>query len=116
MDTPHALFQADGIPWDVVVDHQPAKLQVDTLPSGLGCHEDLAFFPKLALCVDSGARRVPVANRHASMNLGHRKTPLAKLAERPPVPAIAGEVVECVLVLGEDEELHPPVLEDVLLI
>ena len=41
-----------------------------------------------------------------------RQSPLAQLAERPAVPAVAGEVVERVLVLGEDEQLHLRVVED----
>ena len=38
VDAPHALLQAHGIPGDVVVDHEPAELQVDALAGSLGGH------------------------------------------------------------------------------
>ena len=38
-----------------------------------------------------------------------------ELAQRPAVLAVAGQVVERVLVLGEDEQLHLRVAEDALL-
>ena len=32
----HALFETGRIPGDVVIDHDPAELEVDTLGSGIG--------------------------------------------------------------------------------
>ena len=58
------------------------------------------------------ARRVAVADLHAAVDLRDGQAPLAQLAERPAVFAVAGEVVERVLVLGEDEQLHLRVVED----
>ena len=73
-----------------------------------------AVLAELALGVDAAARRVAVADLHAAVDLRDRQAPLAELAERPPVLAVAGEVVERVLVLGEDEQLHLRVVEDAL--
>ena len=39
MDAAHALFQAGGVPGDVVVDHQPAELEIDALAGGVGGDE-----------------------------------------------------------------------------
>jgi len=77
MDATHALFQAVGVPGDVVVNHVPAELQIDALTSRLGGHQHLAVFPELALRVDAGARGVPIADLHAAMNLGDVETPFA---------------------------------------
>ena len=61
------------------------------------------------------ARRVAVADLHAAVDLRDRQAPLAELAERATVLAVASEVVERVLVLGEDQQLHLRVGEDPLL-
>ena len=61
------------------------------------------------------AGRVAVADLHAAVDLGERQAPLAQLAERAAVLAVAGQVIERVLVLGEDEQLHLRVVEDALL-
>ncbi len=39
VDAPHALFQSGRIPGDIVVDHQPADLEIDALTSRVGCHQ-----------------------------------------------------------------------------
>ena len=85
VDAAHALLQPDGVPGDVVVDHQPAELQVDAFAGGFGGDQDLAVFPELALGVDAGARRVAVADLHAAVDLRDGQPPLAKLPERPAV-------------------------------
>jgi hypothetical protein len=41
VDAAHALLQAHRVPGDVVVDHQPAELQVDALAGGLGGDQHL---------------------------------------------------------------------------
>ncbi len=48
------------------------------------------------------------------MDLGDRKAPLPQLAHGPPIAAVAGQVVQGVLVLGEHQQLHPGVAEDVV--
>ena len=106
VDAADALFQADGVPGDVEVDHQPAELQVDAFAGGLGGNQHLGRFLELALGVDARARRVAVADLHAAVDLRERQAPLAELAQRALVAAVAGQVVEGVLVLGEDQQPH----------
>src|SRR5690606_5928275 len=91
-------------------------LEVDAFASGLGRDEHLAVLAELTLGVDARVRRVAIADRHAAVDLRHRETPLAELAERAAIASVAREIVQGVLVLGEDEQLHPRVLEDVLLV
>jgi hypothetical protein len=43
VDTAHPLFQAVGVPGDVVVDHEVAKLEVDPFACRFGGHQDLGF-------------------------------------------------------------------------
>ena len=74
-----------------------------------------AHFAKFAFGKNACARRIAVANFHAAVNLRYRQPPLAQLAEWPAVFAVAGEEVERVLMLGEDEQLHLRVFEDALL-
>ena len=112
VDAADPLLQPDGVPGDVVVDHQPAELQVDAFAGRLGGDEHLGRLAELALGVDARSRRVAVADLHAAVDLGDGQAPLAELAERAAVAAVAGEVVERVLVLGEDEQLHLRVGEE----
>ena len=45
VDAAHALFQAGRIPGDVVIDHDPAELEVDPLGRRVGAdHETRAPF------------------------------------------------------------------------
>ena len=106
MDAPHALFQTNGIPRYVVVDHEPAELEVDTFAGGLGRDEDLSIFAELALGVDARAWRVAVANLHSAVDLGDGQVPLAEFAD---------QIIERILVLGENEELELGVLENALI-
>lgn len=114
MNSAHTLFEAHRIPGNVVIDQQPAELKIDALAGGLGRNQHLAFLAELSLGIDSTSRRVPVADRHAAVDLADLQPPLAQLAERPAVPTIAGQVVERLLVLGEHEQLHPRIVEDLL--
>ena len=112
VDSANPLLEADGAPGDVVIDHQPAELEVDPLASGLGGDKHLDALAKLPFCVDASAGGVAVADLHAAMDLGERQAPLAELPDRAPILAVAGEVVERVLVLGEDQQLHLRIVED----
>ena len=89
VDAAHALLQPHRVPRDVVVDHQPAELQVDAFARGFGGDEDLAGLAELALGVDAGAGRVAVADLHAAVNLRHGQAPFAQLcrAGRPSLPS-----------------------------
>ena len=114
VDAAHALLQAHGIPRDVVIDHQPAELQVDAFAGGLGGDEHLGGLPEFPLGEDAAAGRVAVADLHSAVNLGEGQPPLAQLAERAAFPSVASEVIERVLVFGEDEQLHLRIGEDAL--
>src|SRR5205807_1339351 len=94
VDAAHALLQPHRVPGDVVVDHQPAELQVDALTGGLGRHHHLTVLAELALGVDARARRVAVADLHAAVDRGDRQPPLAQLAQRPARLAVTSEEVE----------------------
>ena len=106
MDASHALLQPHRVPGDVVVDHEPAELEVDALPCCLGRHQHLGRLPEGPLGIDAGAGGVAVADLHAAVDLGDGEAPGFELAD---------QVVEGVLVLGEDQELHLGVAEDPLL-
>ena len=107
VDAAHALLQAHRIPGNVVVDHEPAELEVDAFARRLGCRHDLAAFTELALRIDPAAGRVAVADLHAAVNLGYGQMPF--------VPHFLDEVIERVLMLREDQELHLRIFEDALL-
>ncbi len=91
VDAAHALLQPDGVPGDVVVDHEPAELEVDAFAGGLGGDQHLgASSRKLALGVDARAGRVAVADLHAAVDLRDGQAPLDELAEgRPSLPSPA---------------------------
>ena len=89
VDAADPLFQPDGVPGDVEVDHQPAELKVDAFAGRFGGDEHLGLLLELALGVDAGARRVAVADLHAAVDLRDRQPPLAELAQRPAVLAVA---------------------------
>ena len=63
---------------------------------------------------DAGVRRVAVTDGHAAVDLRDGEAPLAELAQRTTITTVRGEVVQRVLVLGEDEQLHLWVVEDVV--
>ena len=75
VDAPHALLQAHRVPGDVVVDHEPAELEVDALAGRLGRDQHLAVLAELALGVDARAGRVAVADLHAAVNLRDATAP-----------------------------------------
>ena len=106
VDAADPLLQADRVPGDVEVDHHPAELKVDAFAGRLGGHEHLGCLLELPLGADAGARHIAVADLHAAVDLRDRQPPLAELAQRALVPAIADEVVQGVLVLGEHQQLH----------
>src|ERR1700687_1320939 len=114
MDTSHSLLQPDGVPWDVVIDHQPAELQVDAFARCFGRNKNLASIAELSLGTDTGAWRIAIADLHAAMNLRHREPPLTELAHRTAVTTIANQEVERVLMLREYEQLHRWVVKQTL--
>ena len=94
VDASHPLLKADGIPGQVVVDHQVAELQVDSLAGRLGgdAHLSLLVEPLLD----------PLA-------VGRWQAPWIVQVEYPQARRLRSEVVERVSVLGEDQELRAAV-------
>ena len=115
VDAAHALFQPHWIPGNVVVNHEPAELQVYAFPGGFRSHEHLGGLAEFALGPDSGVRRVAVTNFHGAVDLGHTQAPLHQFAQRPAFPSITRQKIERVLMLGEDEQLHLRVFEDTVI-
>src|SRR5947208_1904576 len=93
VDAAHALFEADRVPGDVVVDHEPAELQVDALARGLCGDKHLRLLAELTFGINARAGRVAVATLHAAVDLGDRQTPLAQLAQWAPLTPVARQVV-----------------------
>ena len=111
MDTAHALLQADRVPGDVVIDHQPAELEIDTFSCCLGGDENLRGLAELALSIDAATGCIAVADFHTAMNHGEGQAPLAEFAHGAAILPVAGEIVERVFMLGEDEKLHLGITE-----
>ena len=89
VDATKTLFKACRIPWEVVVNHQPAELQVDPLASCLCCNTDLLARPELLLGLLSLMRV------HAAVDLAGRVTPPLEMFP---------EVAERIAMLGEDKK------------
>ena len=94
VDAAHALLEPVRVPRDVVVDHQVAELEVDALAGRLGGDHDLRLLAEVALLLD------PLAQLHSAVD--HCDLEVRR--------EVLDEVVEGVLVLGEDEELLAAVL------
>ena len=73
MDASEALFEARWIPRHVVVDHQVAELQVDTLTGGLGCDADLG------LGAEQFLRTLAFVRVHSAVDLARGVSPLPKM-------------------------------------
>ena len=108
VDAAHPLFEAVGVPGDVVVEQDVAALKVDALAGRLGRHEDLDRpLAELLFGVQPGAGVVPRPDPHAAVNRADAEAPLDQLAD---------EVVERVLELGEEKEPLVRVVEEALLL
>jgi len=94
VDAAEALFEAVGVPGQVVVDHQVSALQVDALTGGVGGHEDFHFL----VVGEALLGLLAVLAAHAAVNRDDR----LGLAEERADPL--GQVVQGVAVLGEDDE------------
>src|SRR5208283_5902748 len=99
MDPTHPLLQSNRIPRDIVVDHEPAELEIDSLASRFGRDHDLAILAELPLGTQPGAGLVAVPDLHAAVDLGDRESPFTELAHGSAVLAVAHQEVESVLVL-----------------
>ena len=94
MDAAHPLLQPVGVPGDVVVDHQVAELKVDAFSGRLGGDHDLGGLPEVAFLLD------PVRQLHLPVDLGDLEV----------LGQVLHQVIEGVLVLGEDQQLPAAVL------
>ena len=96
MDAAHALFEAVGVPGDVVVEQDIADLEVDAFAGRLGGHEHLdRAFPELLFGVEPRAGFIARARLHAAMDAADLEAPGLELLH---------EIVERVLELGEEEK------------
>jgi hypothetical protein len=110
VDTAEALLQPVGVPGQVVVDHQVGALEVDTLASGVGGHQDL---DRLVLR-EALLRLPPFVAPDATMDRDDGVRPADQSAD--PVD----EVVQGIAVFGEDHQLstvpvsveHLPLVEE----
>src|SRR5262249_54859372 len=84
------LFESGGVPGEVVVNHQPAKLQVYAFASGFCRYADLLFSAELFL----GA--LPFMRIHTAVDVARRVSPAAEMFAK---------VVQRIAVLGEDKKL-----------
>ncbi len=96
MDAAEALLKARGIPRQVVVDHQPAELEVDAFAGGFGGDANLARGAEVLL----GA--LPLVGVHAAVDFGDGVAPFFE---------VVAQVFEGVAVFGEDEQLAAAVGE-----
>ncbi len=115
VDAAHTLLQAHRIPGDVEVNHQPTELQVNALAGRFGGYHHLAILPKLPLGIDAAARCVAVADLHPAVDLGHLQAPLAQLAQRTAPFAVAGQIIEGIFMLRENQEFQLLVVKQTLL-
>ena len=108
VDAPHPLFQAVGVPGDVVVEEDVAALEVDALAGRLGGHQDLDVpLTELLLHEEPGPRMVPGPRLHSAMDLPR--------AESPELEAVQ-DVVQGVPELGEDQQALFGIVEEPLLV
>jgi len=92
VDTAKALLQSRRVPGKVVIDHQPAELQVDAFARRLGGNADLLLGAELLLCT------LALVRVHAAVDLAGGVGPAGERL---------AHVVECVTVFGENQQLAP---------
>ena len=71
-------------------------------------------FPELALRIDTASRCIAVSNLHPAVNLGYLETPFPQSAKGSSVFSVSSEVIERILVLGKDKQLHGRIHEPIL--
>ena len=95
MNAPESLFQAIGIPGQVVIDHQVGALQVDALAGRVGGDEDFDFLVVLERLLGL----LPLFPADAAVDDDHG----FRLADQGANPL--RKVIQRVAVLGENDEL-----------
>ena len=95
VDAAESLFQAVGIPGQVVVHHQVGTLQVDAFAGGVSGDEDFDFL----VVLERFLGLAPFLAAHAAVN---DDDGLRSPDQRP---NLLGEIIQRVAMLGEDDEL-----------
>ncbi len=97
MDASHALFQARRVPGDIVVDHEPANLQIDAFASRIGRNQVFrAAF---------GDRATEECDLFLTFQVVHTAMDLRNLVCEAESFEPSNQKFECVPVLGEDNQL-----------
>jgi hypothetical protein len=100
VDPAHALLEAVGIPGEVVVDHEAAELEVQTLAGRFGCYHDLRVIAEASFLGDA------FGQAHLSVNDRRSEAPSLE----SPLEGIEG-----VFELGENKQLFVGVVAEILL-
>ena len=95
MDASKALFEAVGVPGEVVVDHQVGTLEVDAFAGGIGSDEDADFFVLLEEFFHFAA----VLTQHPAMNCHDCLVVAQKGAD-----AVC-KIAQGITMFGEDDQL-----------
>ena len=95
VDAPEALFESVGVPRQVIVDHEVGVLQVDAFAGGVGGDQDADLGVVAELFLDLA----PLVAVGAAVDDAHR----LRVAEQ--VLDAREQVIERVLVLGEEDQL-----------
>ena len=75
VNTTKALFKARWVPGEVVVNHQPTELEVDTFTCSFGRDADLARRTEVLL------HSLPFVRIHSTVNLAGRVSPTVQVVE-----------------------------------
>ena len=83
MNPAHPLLQAVGVPWNVVVKHDVADLQVDSFASSLRGDEHLNdALPELLFRVKTRSWFVSRAGSHTAMDESNFEPPIAQALDQ----------------------------------
>ena len=90
MYAPHALFKAVRIPWNVIIYHQMAELQVNTFTGSFGSYHNLGFILEYTLGLNS------FLQPHTTMN---------RIDSITPYPDFFLKILKCISGFSENENL-----------
>ena len=108
VDPTHPLFEAVGVPGDVVVEEDVAALKVDAFACGFGRNQHLdVSFSELLLRVEACPGFVPRSRFHAAMDAPDGEAP---------IPETLHQIVEGVLELREEKQALLGTLEKPLIL
>ncbi|MPM59186.1 hypothetical protein SDC9_106026 [bioreactor metagenome] len=107
MDSSHALFQPDRVPWNIVVDHKPAKLKVNAFTCSLGCDHYLGIFPECFFRINPGSGLIEASYFHATVDLGDCKSPALKFFNKK---------VQSLFMFREQQKFHLGIIKNPLFV